>query len=357
MKKFIFLLFLSFFFIPLDTFAKTQSTLDINNIQFAGDGFTTYTQLNSKYYNGFSFSGVDYNSEVERIQASFDFSSNGFTHNSIYSMTFMIQVANMRGSPGTAPAVNVGGSSCKVTPVGNYISVGEKFTSNMQLCTSFGNNVVPCVWASEASNSLISGVQDFTIQSAPSNYAISSVFIADCDDVTINNSDTKMNILMANRKSTSTDFFYGIGNRFYYSINSNQQLIDNQQKTNENLENLNDNITNSDISETENSAGGFFNDFNDNDFGLSDIITMPLSFIQGLANNSCNSLNLPLPFVDKNATLPCMTSIYQQHFGAFLTIYQIITTGFISYWVCINVFRLVKNFKDPNNDEVEVLDL
>lgn len=116
-------------------------------------------------------------------------------------------------------------------------------------------------------------------------------------------------------------------------------------------------IKDKDVSESQSQAGGFFNDFDNNDFGLSDIITMPLSFIQGLANNSCSNLNLPLPFVDKNATLPCMTSIYEQHFGAFLSIYQIITTGFISYWVCINIFRLVKNFKDPNNDEVEVLDL
>lgn len=138
------------------------------------------------------------------------------------------------------------------------------------------------------------------------------------------------------------------------SIDDNTDAVKKQtEATKEQTETIKDN----DVSKSQSQAGGFFNDFDDNDFGLSDIITMPLSFIQGLANNSCSNLNLPLPFVDKNATLPCMTSIYEQHFGAFLTIYQIITTGFISYWVCINVFRLVKNFKDPNNDEVEVLDL
>lgn len=129
------------------------------------------------------------------------------------------------------------------------------------------------------------------------------------------------------------------------------------EETNKNLEDLNDTMNNSDTSESQNQANGFFDDFSNDDFGLSDIITMPLSFIQGLANNSCNSLSLPLPFVNQNVTLPCMTSIYSEHFGSFLTIYQTITTGFIAYWVCINIFRMVQGFKNPDNDEIEVMDL
>lgn len=129
------------------------------------------------------------------------------------------------------------------------------------------------------------------------------------------------------------------------------------EETNKNLEDLNDTMNDSDTSGSQSQANGFFDGFTDNDYGLSDIITMPLTFIQGLANNSCSSLSLPLPFVDQNVTLPCMTSIYEEHFGSFLTIYQAITTGFIAYWVCINIFRMVQGFKNPDKDEIEVMDL
>ena len=64
-----------------------------------------------------------------------------------------------------------------------------------------------------------------------------------------------------------------------------------------------------------------------------------------------------MPFVNYPFELPCMSKIYHEHFSDIIKIYQTITTGLIAYWVCVNTFKLVKNFKDPNNDEIEVLDL
>lgn len=135
-------------------------------------------------------------------------------------------------------------------------------------------------------------------------------------------------------------------------------------KTNKELEDLNKNqketnetLKDSDTSEASDSANSFFEGFDSDDFGLTDIITMPLEFIEGLSSGTCNSLKLPVPFVNQTIELPCMTDIYKKYFGAFLTLYQTITTGFISYWVCINIFKLVQGFKNPDKDEIEVLDL
>lgn len=143
--------------------------------------------------------------------------------------------------------------------------------------------------------------------------------------------------------------------------NQTNTLLNNQNtntdKIVESQDKINDSIKDNDVSGANDEASGFFNDFESDDFGLSDVITMPLSFIQGLSSSTCYSLNLPLPFVDTNVTLPCMTSIYQSYFGDFFTLYQIITTGFISYGICINIFRLVQGFKNPDNDEVEVMEL
>jgi hypothetical protein len=129
----------------------------------------------------------------------------------------------------------------------------------------------------------------------------------------------------------------------------NDILIE-QKKTNETL-------TDDNTQQAQDSAGGFFNDFTTDTHGLTAIITAPLSLISKITSASCSPLVLPLPFVDKDLTLPCMGAIYSQYFGSFLSIYQVITFGIISYWVCVRIFNLVKDFKNPDHDEIEVLDL
>ena len=52
-----------------------------------------------------------------------------------------------------------------------------------------------------------------------------------------------------------------------------------------------------------------------------------------------------------------MDTIYKKQVGSFYTIYQTIIFGFIAYWVSVKIYALVKGFKDPDEDKVEVLDL
>lgn len=128
--------------------------------------------------------------------------------------------------------------------------------------------------------------------------------------------------------------------------------------TNDKLDNLNGNLTDSDSSGATNDAGNFFSGFESEDFGLTSIITSPLNLIKSITSSTCSPLPLKVPFLENQTlNLPCMTTIYKQHFGSFLTIYQTITFGIISYWVCVNIFAMVKGFKDPESDKVEVLDL
>lgn len=127
--------------------------------------------------------------------------------------------------------------------------------------------------------------------------------------------------------------------------------------TNQKLDNINDSITNSNSAGAQDDAGNFFSGFQTNTHGLTGIITAPLNLIQSITSQSCSSLGIPLPFVNETLNLPCMSEIYQQNFGPFLLLYQTITTGFIGYWVIVRIFALVKDFKNPDHDEVEVLDL
>lgn len=128
-------------------------------------------------------------------------------------------------------------------------------------------------------------------------------------------------------------------------------------ETNDKLDNIDETLNNSDTSGAQDSGGGFFNDFTTDTHGLTGIITAPLSLIKSITSSSCSPLVIPLPYVDKDLTLPCMGEIYSNYFGSFLSIYQLITFGIVAYWVCVRTFNLVKDFKNPDHDEIEVLDL
>lgn len=121
---------------------------------------------------------------------------------------------------------------------------------------------------------------------------------------------------------------------------------------------MNDTLNNDDTSGATGEASDFFSSFSTETFGLTSIITAPLNLIQSLTSSTCTALHIPLPYLDnKYIDLPCMTSIYQSTFGSFFTMYQTITFGIIAYWVCVRVFNQVKDFKNPEHDEIEVLDL
>lgn len=130
-----------------------------------------------------------------------------------------------------------------------------------------------------------------------------------------------------------------------------------QDTTNQELNNINDSLNDDDSSEAQNKASEFFGNFTTNTHGLTGIITAPLNAINSLASSTCSPLVLPLPFVNQNLTLPCMRQIYVDNFGSFMTIYDVITLGIVSYWILVRIFALVKDFKNPDHDEIEVMDL
>lgn len=130
------------------------------------------------------------------------------------------------------------------------------------------------------------------------------------------------------------------------------------QDVNSSIQKTNDSLNDDDTTDSTNKANEFFSGFSTDTFGLTSIITAPLELIGSITSSSCSPLGLKVPFIkDKTLNLPCMSSIYSQHFGSFLTIYHTITFGIVSYWVCVRIFNLVKDFKNPDHDEIEVLDL
>lgn len=177
--------------------------------------------------------------------------------------------------------------------------------------------------------------------------------------------DIPLNDLMFDNQTTQTTILNDILTSIKSDSSINQQIKDNtskqleeQKKQLEEQKKTNDTLSDDDTTDSTNKANEFFSGFSTDTFGLTSIITAPLELIGSITSSTCSPLGLKIPFVEnKTLNLPCMSSIYSQHFGSFLTIYQTITFGIIAYWVCVRIFALVKDFKNPDTDKVEVLDL
>lgn len=266
---------------------------------------------------------------------------------------------------------------------GSRISTGDKFifynnTINnymyVDLCTT-GNK--PSTWiydVKEGSLSVSTQVLKVNKRCVVSGYEADvyrfTFFISSVSDI----GQDRLGLTFTTRLFNETSYYtymrilsvFGSDTLSYADIEAGQsEAIQQQQKeANETMKRVeeeqkktNDLLEDDDTQGAQDSAGGFFNGFTTDTHGLTSIITAPLSLISSITSSSCSPLVIPLPFVDKDLTLPCMSSIYSQHFGSFLSIYQVITFGIIAYWVCVRIFNLVKDFKNPDHDEIEVLDL
>lgn len=152
---------------------------------------------------------------------------------------------------------------------------------------------------------------------------------------------------------TTVRFVNNYGSYFGYS-SSLQSSIDN---LNESQKETNKTLKDSDVSTSSSSASSFFNGFSSSDYGLADVIKLPLNFINNLSSGSCSSITLPLPFVANDVVLPCISTIMNKHFSSFVSVYQVITFGIISYFICLDIFKIVRGFKNPDSDNIEVLEL
>lgn len=89
---------------------------------------------------------------------------------------------------------------------------------------------------------------------------------------------------------------------------------------------------------------------------LDSILNLPLSFLNNLSTNlskTCQPVNLPLPYVDKTLTLPCLNTIYSEIDG--LTVWingiGIIASVFILFTYLINLYKWVDDtltFRENN---------
>ena len=133
--------------------------------------------------------------------------------------------------------------------------------------------------------------------------------------------------------------------------NSNTNAIKN------NTEQIKNDIKSENTSGAEGSADNLKNNsaFQDNT-GLSGVISMPLTFVNSLTN-TCQPINLNIPYMDVDVTIPCMQSVITDKMPLLANLIKIIVNGFIVYRILLDIFQIVRNAKNPEDDRIEVLDL
>lgn len=136
-------------------------------------------------------------------------------------------------------------------------------------------------------------------------------------------------------------------------INQNQQIINGNQAISGGLNDINSSINDSsspDLDGLKNTAGWL-------PAGpIDSILNLPLTLLNSLTTNlskSCTPVELPLPYIDKTLTLPCLSSIYSQIDGLSVWVNSIgvIASAFILFQYLMNLYKWVDDtlsFRENN---------
>lgn len=181
--------------------------------------------------------------------------------------------------------------------------------------------------------------------------------------ISCNDYDNILEFSLAYSSATGQAFSAYLNELWYNSSSDNADVVDSinglkdkQQETNDKIQENTDTIKDSDTSKSEAQASDFFKNFKSDDHGLSGIITAPLKAINKLTQ-SCVALSLPLPNNVGSIELPCMQTLYNQYVPTILSLWHVVVYGLVGYWIYKDIYRIVNNIKNPEDDKVEVLDL
>ena len=265
--------------------------LKVNNKPFSTNDYLTNSSGNQR----FSFGLVPYNFQPEQ---------------NLYVSIVVCSDIDFSGGFGDSGISNIGvvntSKSCKF-PNSSY-SGGKVKILNFNLKTGVGNE--------------FSG--GFSVYSS-SGYSITLISF----NVSANNF-VSVNDLPSDIDLTDTN-------------NKLDDLNDKQNQTNQKLDDVNNSMkdeTPPNLKGLENSAGWL-------PAGpLDSILNLPLSLLQNLSTNlskSCQPVNLPLPYVDKTLTLPCVSTIYSQIDGLniWMNTIGVIASAFILFFYLVRLEKWV----------------
>lgn len=171
-------------------------------------------------------------------------------------------------------------------------------------------------------------------------------------------------ITMSNGPLTSVSYEYTIANfvmELNYDstdiINSQGQIISQQQQTNQTLT---DSTTTGSQTNGTTALNGIQNTMQSKLKGTNELTQMvlaPITILTTISGSSCQPITWNIPLVNYQATIPCMSTVYNQYFSGILTLFSTIITGVFAYRTVIKLVSTLKDCLDAENDKIEVIDL
>lgn len=113
-------------------------------------------------------------------------------------------------------------------------------------------------------------------------------------------------------RPNETTFFYQI-NDFRGDVSEGQIIVDGLEETNKKLDEINDTLTSEEGPDNLDSLGDVAGWLPPGP--VDSILNLPLTFFNSLTtslNSTCSPVNVPLPYVNKNLTIPCISTLYEQ---------------------------------------------
>lgn len=138
-------------------------------------------------------------------------------------------------------------------------------------------------------------------------------------------------------------------------INQNNTIINNQEDIKNNTEDIKDTLKDDNIDTSK--SNSFFSNFTDEDNGgISGVVTAPLRFIRKITN-TCTPFTLKV--MEQDVTLPCGNTLFwdKPEVATFKTTWNALVGGAILYALVVKLFKVISDLKNPDSSKVEVLDL
>lgn len=180
------------------------------------------------------------------------------------------------------------------------------------------------------------------------------------------NSLTNVTTLIGSTSSTySTNYRFNTGEYFviWGTKSDTDKLMVTLASNGTNYEAYGEEICSNKIDETndklDNLQGALTDDSSPNIDGLTDsagwlppgpldsVLNLPLSLFNALTTNlgkSCTSISLPLPFVDTNLQLPCISTLYNKiGISSFISWIGVIVSGFMLYTYLLKLYKWIED--------------
>lgn len=138
-------------------------------------------------------------------------------------------------------------------------------------------------------------------------------------------------------------------------IDQNNTIINNQEDIKNNTEDIKDTLKDDNIDTSK--SNSFFSNFTDEDNGgISGVVTAPLRFIRKITN-TCTPFTLKV--MEQDVTLPCGNTLFwdKPEVATFKTTWNVLVGGAILYALVVKLFKVISDLKNPDSSKVEVLDL